>query len=70
MPPFVAAAGASADMVARLRSAFTTAAMQPWFRPLGDLLLIQGFAEVDSASFAPLLEWDREARAAAFPVPA
>jgi hypothetical protein len=57
-------------MVARLHAAFTTAALQPWFRPLRDLLLIEGFAKVDPASFATLLEWDREATAAGFPVPA
>jgi len=70
MPPFVAALDAPADMVARLCAAFTAAASQPWFRPLRDLLLIEGFAEVDPASFARLLEWDREATAAGFPVPA
>jgi ABC-type phosphate/phosphonate transport system substrate-binding protein len=70
MPPFVAAVGAPADMVRRLRAAFTGAALQPWFKPLGDLLLIEGFAEVDAASFAKLLEWDREAKAAGFAVPA
>lgn len=70
MPPFVAAAGAPTDMVVRLRAAFTAAAMQPWFKRLGDLLLIEGFAEVDAASFAKLLEWDREAKAAGFEAPA
>jgi ABC-type phosphate/phosphonate transport system substrate-binding protein len=70
MPPFVAAAGAPAEMIGRLRAAFTAAAKQPWFARLGDLLLIQGFAEVDAASFARLVEWDREARAAGFDTPA
>lgn len=70
MPPFVAASRAPTDMVGRLRAAFTAAAMQTWFTPLGDLLLIEGFAEVDAASFATLLEWDRAAEAAGFEVPA
>jgi len=70
MPPFVAAAGASPDMIGRLRAAFTDAAMQPWFKPLGDLLLIEGFAQIDAASLTKLLDWDREAKAAGFAVPA
>jgi ABC-type phosphate/phosphonate transport system substrate-binding protein len=70
MPPFVAASRAPTDMVGRLRAAFTAAAMQTWFTPLGDLLLIEGFAEVDAALFATLLEWDRAAEAAGLEVPA
>jgi ABC-type phosphate/phosphonate transport system substrate-binding protein len=70
MPPFVAAGAAPAEMVARLRAAFTAAARQAWFARLADLLLIEGFAEVDAASLAHLLEWDREARAAGFATPA
>ena len=70
MPAFVAAAGAPADLVARLRSAFTAAARRPWFAPLADQLLLDGFAEVGTASFDPLLEWDREAIAAGYPLPA
>ena len=70
MPAFVAAAAAPADMVARLRAAFTRAARRPWFGPLADLLLLEGFAEATEASFAPLLEWDAQAQAAGFPLPA
>jgi ABC-type phosphate/phosphonate transport system substrate-binding protein len=55
MPAFVAAAAAPADMVARLRAAFTRAAQRPWFGPFADL---------------PLLEWDAEAQAAGFHLPA
>ena len=70
MPAFVAAAGMSPDTVARLRAAFVAASGQDWFRPLGELLLLEGFAEVSEQSFAPLLEWDRAARAAGFARPA
>ncbi len=70
MPPFVAAAGAPAAMVGRLRSAFAAAAMQPWFGPFMDLLLIEGFAEAGAAPLATLLAWDREAKAAGYDVPA
>lgn len=70
MPAFVAAAAAPADMVTRLRAAFTSAAKRPWFGPFADLLLLEGFAEATEASFAPLAEWDGEAKAAGFERPA
>ena len=70
MPAFVAAAAAPADMVARLRAAFTRAAQRPWFGPLADLLLLEGFAEASAGAFAPLLQWDAEAQAAGFGLPA
>ena len=70
MPAFVAAANAPAEMVARLRMAFASAATRHWFAPFADLLLLDGFADVSAASFAPLLEWDRAARAAGFNWPA
>jgi ABC-type phosphate/phosphonate transport system substrate-binding protein len=70
MPAFVAAAGASGEMVARLRDAFTNSARRPWFGQFADLLLLKGFAEVNEGSFATLLQWDREARMAGFEEPA
>jgi hypothetical protein len=57
-------------MIARLRAAFASAAARPWFGPFGDTLLLEGFAEVTEASYAPLLEWDRAAKAAGFEQPA
>jgi ABC-type phosphate/phosphonate transport system substrate-binding protein len=70
MPAFVAAPGLPADAVARLRSAFVRAASRAWFRPLADVLLIEGFAQVDREAYAMLLDWDREAQAAGFAEPA
>lgn len=70
MPAFVAAAGASREMVARLRDAFTNAARRSWFGSFADLLLLKGFAEVNEGSFATLLHWDREARMAGYEEPA
>lgn len=70
MPPFVAAAGVPADMVARLRAAFSGAAGQPWFARFAGPLLLEGFAAADRGSFDLLLEWDREAREAGFERPA
>jgi ABC-type phosphate/phosphonate transport system substrate-binding protein len=70
IPPFVAAAGAPPDMVARLRAAFTGAAARPWFPEFAEPLRLEGFAQATEASFASLLEWDREAREAGFERPA
>jgi ABC-type phosphate/phosphonate transport system substrate-binding protein len=70
MPAFVAAAGTPADVVARLRTAFTAAATRPWFAPLAEPLMLEGFAAVGVETFAPLLEWDRAAQAAGYPLPA
>ena len=70
MPCFVAAAGAPADAVERLRGAFVAAARRPWFEALAVPLLIRGFAAASSASYGVLLEWDREARAAGYAEPA
>lgn len=70
MPAFVAGGGAPPDLVRRLRAAFTGAAARPWFGPLAQQLLLEGFAEVGPESYAPLLQWDREARAAGYPLPA
>jgi ABC-type phosphate/phosphonate transport system substrate-binding protein len=70
MPAFVAAPGLPADAVTRLRSAFVRAASRPWFRPLAEVLLIEGFAQVDREAYAMLLDWDREAQAAGFAEPA
>lgn len=69
MPAFVAASSLPADAVARLRAAFVAAAARPWFKPLGEALLIRGFTPVDHASYATTLAWDREAKAAGYPYP-
>jgi ABC-type phosphate/phosphonate transport system substrate-binding protein len=70
MPAFVAAAGVAPDMVARLRAALTGAAARPWFAPLAEQLLLEGFAAVTADSYAPLLDWDRAAKAAGYESPA
>jgi ABC-type phosphate/phosphonate transport system substrate-binding protein len=70
MPAFVAAAGAPAAHVDRLRGAFLAARGQSWFGPLAELLLLEGFAEVREESYAPLLQWERAAKDAGFDRPA
>jgi ABC-type phosphate/phosphonate transport system substrate-binding protein len=70
MPAFVATAGAPPEMVTRLREAFAGAAARAWFAPLAEPLLLEGFAAVSREAFAPLLEWDAEARAAGYALPA
>ena len=69
MPAFVASAGTPAEMIERLRRAFASAASRRWFAPFGDLLLLEGFAQVEESSYAMLLEWEREARAAGYEWP-
>src|SRR5712672_3122239 len=70
IPAFVTSADAPEELVARLRAAFVGAASQPWFAPLGDLLLLDGFTAVSAVQYAPLLAWDREAKAAGYGLPA
>jgi len=70
MPAFVAAANAPPEMVNQLRAAFTNAADQPWFWQYADVLLLEGFAAVSESTYAPLLAWDREAKAEDYPLPA
>ncbi len=70
MPAFVAAADTPADVIGKLRTAFAGAARRPWFKDLGDPLLVDGFAEVSERDFAVLLEWEREAIAAGYERPA
>jgi len=69
MPAFVAAAGTPPEVVRKLRAAFSAAATRPWFATLADELLLEGFAAVSAATFAPLLEWDRLARSAGYEQP-
>lgn len=70
MPAFVAAAGTPREVVSGLRAAFVAARERPWFAALAEGLLLEGFAPASVASFAPLLEWDREAREAGYALPA
>lgn len=70
MPAFVAAAGLPAAAVDRLRAAFISAAGRPWFAPLADALLLEGFAAAERETFDLALAWDREARAEGYAEPA
>jgi ABC-type phosphate/phosphonate transport system substrate-binding protein len=70
LPAFVAAPGLPAEVVARLRSAFARTAARAWFPPLADVLLIDGFEELEPGAYSVLLDWDREAQAAGFAEPA
>jgi hypothetical protein len=70
LPAFVAAASTPVATRDALRTAFTNAARQPWFGKFAATLLIDGFAAVDAADYAQTLEWDRQARAAGYLVPA
>lgn len=70
MPAFVAAADVPADVVARLRTAFASAAAKSWFGEVTEPLMLAGFAEVSRETFDPALQWDTQARAAGYVEPA
>ena len=70
IPAFVAAADTPVDVVLRLRAAFIAAVHRPWFPPLADQLLLEGFDQAGEGAFATLLEWDRAAKAAGYDRPA
>lgn len=70
MPPFVAAQDAPLAQRAALRAAFVAAHQRPWFAECAAPLLLSGFAAAEREDYATLLEWDREARAAGYPLPA
>lgn len=70
VPAFVTSAATPPEDVDALRRGFVAASARAWFAPLGDALLIEGFAAVESADYARTLEWDREAREARYPYPA
>jgi len=70
IPAFVAAADTPVSVIAKLRAAFAGAAQRPWFKELGEGLLLDGFAAVSERDYAVLLEWEREAIAAGYEWPA
>ena len=70
MPAFVAGSGTAPESITRLRRAFLEAASRPWFGPLSDRLLLEGFAPASRGDYQMLTEWDRAARAAGYDRPA
>lgn len=70
MPAFVAAAAMPADHIAALRAAFLSAVRQPWFDAARDPLQLAGFESAGPADYSIYLDWDREARAAGYDLPA
>ena len=70
MPAFVASARMERPKVEALRKAFDAAAGRPWFADYRDILCLRGFERVDRGAFAPMLAWDRQAKASGYPDPA
>jgi ABC-type phosphate/phosphonate transport system substrate-binding protein len=70
IPAFVAGPAVPEPDVRRLREAFAAAAGQPWFPPLAEVLMIEGFAPVSAADYRQTRRWDEEALAAGYPLPA
>jgi ABC-type phosphate/phosphonate transport system substrate-binding protein len=70
MPAFVAAPAMPGEHVAALRAAFVAASARPWFAPLADALLIDGFSAVTHEDFRQTLAWHEAAMAAGYAEPA
>ncbi|MGH8253306.1 MAG: phosphate/phosphite/phosphonate ABC transporter substrate-binding protein, partial [Steroidobacteraceae bacterium] len=70
MPAFVAAAAVAPATVGALRAAFISAARQPWFEDFRKPLQLAGFAAVTAADYARYLDWDAQAIAAGYELPA
>jgi len=69
-PAFVAAPSLPEASVAALKAACARAHRQPWFRPLGEALLLERLLPVTHAGYAPTRAWEQEAIAAFYPLPA
>jgi ABC-type phosphate/phosphonate transport system substrate-binding protein len=69
MPALVASPALPGAAVQRLREALMASASRPWFAPLGEALLVEGFAPVTPDIYAVTLAWDREAVAAGYARP-
>ena len=65
-PALVASRSVPPSARATLRAALAVAAARPWFAALGQRLLLAGFAPAEAGDYAPLLQWDRQARAAGY----
>jgi ABC-type phosphate/phosphonate transport system substrate-binding protein len=70
IPALVAAATVSQELIGRLRSALVGAAQRAWFAPFAELLQLEGFSAAKSEDYSVMLEWEREARAAGYEIPA
>jgi ABC-type phosphate/phosphonate transport system substrate-binding protein len=70
MPAFVTSGNVDPGLVTALREAFAEAHRQPWFEPLAKRLLITGFQPMDHGDYGVTLAWDRESKAAGYPLPA
>lgn len=69
MPAFVSSTALPADVVERLKDAFSRAHTRPWFSRFRDALLIEGFAPVTHQTFSKTLAWKRAAEEAGYPEP-
>ncbi len=70
MPCFVTAVDTPPAQAQRLREALLGAASRPWFERYATALALRGFAPAEAATYEVLLDWDREANAAGYPLPA
>jgi ABC-type phosphate/phosphonate transport system substrate-binding protein len=70
MPAFVASPAVPVAAVERLKASFAAAHRAPWFARSAEPLLLRGFAPVELADYRRTLDWEAEAMAAGYPLPA
>jgi ABC-type phosphate/phosphonate transport system substrate-binding protein len=70
MPAFVASPALPIAAVARLKASFADAHRAPWFARCAEPLLLQAFAPVEHGDFRRMLDWEADAIAAGYPLPA
>jgi len=70
MPAFVASPAVPHETVKQLAAGFAAAGNQPWFHPLADELLIDGFAPARADDFEVIRARELEAISAGYPLPA
>ena len=68
--PLVAAAKVPQELIDRLRAALVGAAQRSWFAPYAELLQLEGFSAATLEDYSGMLDWEREARAAGYEIPA
>jgi ABC-type phosphate/phosphonate transport system substrate-binding protein len=70
MPAFVTGPRLPDDALLRLKQSFAAAHQAPWFADFADTLLLDRFAPIEEADYAPLLAWRDGALAAGYALPA
>lgn len=70
IPAFVASPVVPRETIDRLAAGFASAQYQPWFHPLADTIMIEGFAASELNDFNIIRDREEEAIRAGYPLPA